>query len=242
MKILDLERKFFFDEAGDRRMEGQNQENWKAVAGIVQREAVASLPRKPWDILDIGCHTGGLLDTMCREFTDTLGFQGNRVRSLAGIEPLRHPRETAQQRLSGATLFEKIEDVPAQSVDVAVGHEFLYLVPDLRGWISELRRILRPEGGAYISLGSHGENKAWLRWRDRLEELYGHASHVYMPLQILDFGCQAGFDMELHRLNLQPTASRRYSPPGDGWGEFISAEEMLNFQQQKYVFVFYPRR
>lgn len=235
-----LMNKYFFDQAGDERMEKQNLPNWQAIARLIECEAHHSLTKRPWDILDIGCHTGGLLHILNKKFGMRLNG-GSMVASLTGVEPIQLVREKAQQRLPYANFYDQIENVPTQSVDLIVGNEFLYLVKDLREWCAQLRRILRPEGGAYIVLGSHGENTAWIRWRERLQEQYDHVSYKYYPMQILNVGDKAGFEMELHRLHSQPISSRRYSPPENGWGEFVSAEEMLNFQNQKYVFVFYPR-
>ncbi len=235
-------KRYFFDKAGDERMEKQNQSNWQALARLVEHEANASLPHnKPWDILDIGCHTGGLLELLDKKFSRRL-HEGSRVASLSGVEPIEHARDEAKKRISYATFYSHIEKVPTQSIDLVIGNEFLYLEEDLCHWARQLQRILRPEGGAFISLGSHSENTAWLRWRGQLQRQYGHASYVHEPMNILQTGVEVGFDMEIHRLHLEPQTGMRYSPPEEYWGEFISAEEALGFRQQKYVFVFYPKR
>ncbi len=236
---------YFFDKAGDERMEKQNVYNWLALIQLIQNAALEKDPEgrsalpinkgKAWDILDIGCHTGGFLALFEQE-TDP------SVINPAGVEPLFDAREKTEQRFLRGNFFHEIGQVPNQSADLVVSHETLYLVSDLTGWINELKRILRPDGGAFISLGSHGENTAWLRWRKQLEKKYGHISYPYQPMDILEVGENAGFDMELHRLHPKPQTSLRFSPPEDGWGEFLSAKEALDFQQQKYVFVFYPKR
>jgi len=233
---------YFFDQAGDQRMEKQNIENWLALIRLIQKEAHTkdpqgkpSLPDKAWDILDIGCHTGGLLNLLNLM---------TRVASISGVEPLQYGRVKAQSLLhkSKSNFFETIQEVPDQSAHLLVSHETLYLVNDLYNWTKELKRILRPDGGAFISLGSHSENTAWLRWRNQLKNLYGHISYVHRPIEILGIGTGAGFDMELHRLHPEPHTSMRFSSPENGWGEFLSAQEALGFQKQKYVFVFYPKR
>jgi len=219
-------------------MEQQNLQNWRALVNLV-RVAYAdgrSLPRAPWDVLDIGSHTGGLLSMFL------LSLDRGNVKSLAGVEPILEARKTSGHRLENSSFFGTIEEVPSQSVDIVVSHETIYLVPDLPGWMQELKRILRPTGGAFIALGSHGENDAWLRWKYRLEELYDHKSFEYQPMEILEMGHAAGFDMELSRLFPEPRRSMRYSPPEDGWGEFNSAEEALGHRDKKLVFTFYPKR
>ncbi len=238
---MDCNRPYFFDKDGDERMVKQNPVNWQALANLVERESRTSLPQRPWDILDLGCHTGGFLELINNRFGKRLDG-GSFIKSLAGVEPIESARDEAEKRMPWATFDAWIEETPTCSIDLVVGHEFLYLVQDLYFWTRQLKRILRPEGGAFISLGSHGENTAWLRWRKPLLELYGHTSYIYQPINILDTGYHAGFNMELHRLHTQPQTEMRYSPPEDGWGEFVSAKEALDFQQQKYVFIFYPKR
>lgn len=232
--------RYFFDQAGDQRMEDQNVVNWVALIKLIANEARKAdpegrpaLPNKGWDILDIGCHTGRLL-----KFLDGSG----KASSITGVEPIFNVRETAEHRLPKGEFFQEIGQVQNQSVDLVVSHEALYLVPDLSELMRQLKRILRPDGGAFIALGSHSENTAWLRWRGELKKKYGHISYIHEPMNILQTGTEAGFEMELHRLHPEPQTSLRYSPAEDGWGEFLSAEEALDFQQQKYVFVFYPKR
>jgi SAM-dependent methyltransferase len=224
----------FFDEAGDRRMEEQNVRNWAAIVDHIS-SATESLPGRPWNVLDFGCHTGGLLRMLQSR-------PGIKPRSFAGVEPLKGPRSVAERLFPGGNFFSSITDVPDECCDVVVSHEALYLVEDLPGWVRELKRILHPDGGAFIALGSHGENTAWLRWREKLERLYGHVSRVHHPMEILRQGEQAGFDMEIGHLHLRESGTRRYSHPEDGWGEFDSVEEMLDFDRQKLLFVFYPKR
>lgn len=234
-------KRYFFDAEGDLRMEAQNEENWEFLADLVEKSGQEvdprnklSLPNGRWDILDIGCHASGLL-----EIFDQRGLGKN----LFGIEPLPNIRRMAEARLPGGKFFGNLDQVPDQSVDLVVSHETLYLVPSLYSWLIELKRILRPDGGAFISLGSHSENTAWMRWRMTLEKKYGHISYPHQPIDILRMGAYAGFDMELHRLIPDDhLSSTRYSPSEDGWGEFLSAKEALEFRQQKYVFVFYPKR
>lgn len=239
---------YFFDQAGDQRMEKQNGVNWMALIRLIHNAALErdpkdrpSLPNKAWDILDVGCHTGGLLYLLSKEFR-YLGDDRLVATSLTGVEPLEYGLIEARRRLPKTNFLRHIEEVPDQSMDVIVSHEALYLVSDLTDWIKTLKRILRPDGGAFIALGSHSENTAWLRWRRELKKKYGHVSYIHKPMNILQTGTETGFDMELHRLHPEPQTSLRFSPPEDGWGEFISTKEAFNFQQQKYVFVFYPKR
>lgn len=237
-------REYFFNQTEDKRMEKQNVGNWEALTkhmwDALDRKD-GSLPNRELEVIDIGCHTGGMLALLQAQSTERNCKFLYAVRGLAGVEPINSAREQAEHRLPLAKFYANIKEVPSQSVDVVLGNEFLYLVGDLSTWMRELKRILRVEGGAFISLGSHNENSAWLRWRPKLEKLYDHDSYVYSPMEILQGGFDCGFEMELCRLHpVAEIQGMRYSPPQDGWGEFISAEEMLTFREKKLVFVFYP--
>lgn len=240
------QKDYFFDKAGDQRMEKQNQEHWNALIrridyaikqGEEMRPPVQSLPRGTWDVLDIGCHTGGLLKMIESRY----GFPAV---NLHGVEPLHYARDIASHRATkdGGSFFENLEDVPDQSMDLIVSHETLYLVEDLTEWVSELKRILNPEGGAFIALGSHAENSAWMRWRPVLKAEHQHESWAHYPMEILDIGENLGFEMEVGPLHPETTYVKRYSPPEDGWGDFKTVEEMLEHRRKKLVFVFWPKQ
>lgn len=233
-----MDKKYFFGTAlGDARMEKQNVGNWEAILKHV-RDADAegnSIPKNSWRVLDIGCHTGGMM----KLFKDQLCGQ---IKTMIGVEPLDEARFRAKSLLPLDQFHEKIEDVPSQAADIVVSHEALYLVQDLQSWMFQLKRVLNPDGAAFIVLGSHGENTWWLRQRKRLDDLYGHRSYIHQPMDILNVGVEAGFDMEISRLNPEPKTHLRYSPPSEGWGEFETAAEMFAFSQNKLVFTFYPKR
>lgn len=224
----------FFDVEGDKRMEEQNQPAWDALIQHIQA-ASQFLTKRGWSVLDWGCHTGGLLQKMSQQLS-------HEIEHITGVEPLDKARKQACTRLPEAVFWPTLADVPTQSIDVLVSHEVLYLI-ELDKFLSELKRILRPKGGAFIALGSHGENSAWMRWRNVLRDQYGHISYVHQPMDILKHGNEAGFDMETTQLwsnkHLEPL---RYSPPEDGWGEFKSVREMLEFRHNKLLFIFYPRQ
>lgn len=226
----------FFDEKGDARMEHQNRAAWYAITQYVI-DAQAELPRRTWDVLDWGCHSGGLLEHMTDEF-------GSRIRKATGVDPDHDAMAEARTRLKD--LQEKdfcpnLINVPDKSIDVFVSHEVLYLVK-LQWFLKELKRVLRPEGAAFVALGSHGENVAWMRWHETLASKYGHVSYVHYPLDILEQGNTAGFHMEFQRLwRAGYPEMLRYSPPEDKWGEFLTIEEALAFRDAKLIFQFWPK-
>lgn len=235
-----LRRNYFFDEAEDHRMEGQNKEKWEAMVKIIAgADEKCDMPNRPWDVLDIGCHTGGLLLALWSHFNHR-----GRIKSLTGVEPLararaiaeRFPRSPAQPRIK---TFARIDQVKGK-YDLIVSHETLYLIPDLPQWFVGLKKLLRPAGGAFLALGSHSENIAWLRWKDVLRERFGHESYVYPPLAIAEMAHAAGFYVFVRRL-MPEVIDRRYTPLDKEWGEFESIAEMLDFPRQKILYELWHR-
>ena len=84
---LDVERATFFGEPElDDNLPIVNEAFWLSLIGHVERD-YSSPPRV---ILDIGCHTGGLLYELSRRFAPL---------ELLGIEPLAAARIAASRRL-----------------------------------------------------------------------------------------------------------------------------------------------
>src|SRR3990167_3234803 len=113
--MIDGREMFFFDREGDKRMEEQNGTHWDAILGYVKHAIETEDLPKHLDVLDIGCHTGGLLGHL----------QDDRVISplisgIGGIEPIHEAREKAWQRIrkpakGGVRFFENLKEVPDQT-------------------------------------------------------------------------------------------------------------------------------
>src|SRR5438105_4821940 len=128
LKDGDLRRAAFFGEpALDRDLPLVNEVFWSSLIGHIERDSKASTRV----ILDVGCHTGGLLLALNRRFAPA---------TLFGIEPIAAARCAALRRLSSATGNVKILDVsewdriPPGAVDLITCHEVLYLEPDVPGF------------------------------------------------------------------------------------------------------------
>lgn len=173
---------FFGDPALDDDLPFVNRTFWVSLIEHVERDC-GSPPRV---ILDVGCHTGGLLLELSRRFSPS---------GLYGIEPLEGARELAMQRLSGAaarvTVLKSWDEIPLGAVDLITSHEVLYLVPDLSGFMRRVRKALAPHGAAYVVLGCHSENPLWGTWREQLiavgRQVYDHA-----PLEIMEAASSSG--------------------------------------------------
>src|SRR5438270_13160455 len=81
-------RTFFSNPALDDELPTVNEAFWSALIAHMVSDGV----KAPTAILDIGCHTGGLLQQLSRHFP---------APALIGIEPLAAARAAAAQRLTG---------------------------------------------------------------------------------------------------------------------------------------------
>ncbi len=177
-------RTFFSDPALDNDLSTVNETFWSSLIGHIERDCNAPLGV----ILDIGCHTGGLLHQLSRRFNPV---------DLLGIEPLAAARLDASQRLEGAAATVRILDVsewdriPPGGVDLITSHEVLYLEPDVRGFMERIRRALAPGGAAYLVLGCHTENPLWPTWKRPLIAA-GHRVYDHAPIDIMKAASSAG--------------------------------------------------
>jgi SAM-dependent methyltransferase len=177
-------RVFFGDPALDDDLPIANEIFWSALIAHIERDGI----RAPKSVLDIGCHTGGLLQQIGRRF---------QPKSLIGIEPLAAARSAAMTRLAGAaetiTLLDPSEwtRVPEDTCDLITSHETLYLESDLRLFMTHIRTTLARPGAAYVVLGCHTENPLWQQWKLPLIAA-GHQVYDYAPMDIMAAASAAG--------------------------------------------------
>jgi SAM-dependent methyltransferase len=175
---------FFADPALDNDMPIINEVFWSSLIGHIEQDDNIS----PRVVLDVGCHSGGLLDALSRRFAPE---------ELFGVEPLAAQRLAASQRLGGSvakvTLLDvsQWDQIPSGIVDLATSHETLYLEPDLRDFMIRVRRVLSGRGVGYIVLGCHAENPLWQTWKKELVAA-GHSVYDHMPLEIMDAASSEG--------------------------------------------------
>jgi SAM-dependent methyltransferase len=177
-------RTFFGDPTHDDELPAVNEAFWSALIGHIEQDSIST----PGVILDVGCHTGGLLEALGRRFAP---------HELFGIEPLASARAAASQRLEGipatVTLLDAAEwdRIPTGAIDLVVSHEMLYLEPDVPRFMRRIRTVLRPGGFAYVVLGCHSENPLWQTWKTLLIAA-GHRVYDHMPLAIMEAASAAG--------------------------------------------------
>jgi len=185
MKDVLIDRETFFgDPSLDSELPFVNSEFWSSLIGHIEKDC----PDSPRVVLDVGCHTGGLLHALNLKFGPT---------ELFGIEPLPLARRAAAELLNSAgakaTLLDPAEwdRVPSAAVDLMTSHEELYLEPDLGRFMRRLRRVLVARGTAYIVLGCHAENPLWQTWKMSLVKA-GHSVYDHLPLEIMQAAALAG--------------------------------------------------
>lgn len=184
---------FFGSPQQDRQLERWNQEFWRSLLNHVRAEVPADEIRC---ILDVGCHRGGLLELLARQF---------QPEHLFGLEPLANAREQALFRLKGRAASVQILDssrwpaIPTAGVDLATCHEVLHLVGDLPDFMGSLARVVRPGGWAFVVLGCHQENPVWQHWKPELIRR-GHEVFDHSPMDVLGAASDAGFHTSVRPL------------------------------------------
>ena len=150
----------------------------------------------PRTVLDVGCHSGGLLDALIRRFAPSRVF---------GIEPLAQARAESARRLASVdatvTLLDpsQWEQVPSGELELVTSHEMLYLEPDVPGFMRRVHRVLSSEGRAYVVLGCHAENPLWQVWKSPLKAA-GRTVYDHFPLEILEAAFAAGLTASVQPL------------------------------------------
>ena len=193
LRLIDLRGKSFFgDPALDTSLPAANEAFWAALIGIIDGDALSA----PRAILDVGCHSGGLLDALTRRFTPARIF---------GIEPLDWARAAASRRLASVaaavTLLDvsQWDQVPNGAIDLVTSHEVLYLEPDVPGFMRNVHRVLALDGHAYVVLGCHAENPLWHEWKSRLIAA-GRTTYDHVPLDIMEAAAAAGLSASVQPL------------------------------------------
>ena len=183
---------FFGDPALDITLPAANEAFWTSLIEIIDGDAI----RGPRAILDVGCHSGGLLDALTRRFAPARIF---------GIEPLGWARAAASRRLANiaaaVTLLDvsQWDQVPTGAIDLLTSHEVLYLEPDVPGFMREVRRVLAVDGHAYVVIGCHAENPLWHMWKSRLTAA-GRPVYDHVPLDIMGAASAAGLSASVQPL------------------------------------------
>jgi cytosine/adenosine deaminase-related metal-dependent hydrolase/ubiquinone/menaquinone biosynthesis C-methylase UbiE len=118
------------------------------------------------DVLDVGCGTGRWLKLLAPR----------SPRQLIGIDSSRQMLDCAQTKLGGAADF-RLGDccalpMPASSVDVVLASFVLSYLESLKGFVQEVRRVVRP-GGRIFATDLHPETVSSCGWKRNFRSLNG---------------------------------------------------------------------
>jgi SAM-dependent methyltransferase len=138
------------DESMVRNLAAQAEAIWPQEEPIFER----NFPRGSASVIDIGCGTGELTARLAAKYP---------AASFIGIDLEEPHLERARERCQefgervrfekGDALALSFED---ESFDFAVCRHLVQAVPDARGVVSEIRRVLRPGGAAHIIAEDYG--------------------------------------------------------------------------------------
>jgi SAM-dependent methyltransferase len=207
---------FFRDSDLDDSLPSANAAFWASLIGHIECAGVAS----PRAILDLGCHSGGLLAALGERFP---------AARLLGIEPIETLRAAAIARLGGrdpgGTVLgtEDWDELETGSIDLIVCHEVLYLISDLAVPMRQISRVLAPAGQAFLVLGCHAENPIWAAWRQYFDAK-GIPVFDHRPFDILAAAAGAGMIADMQPL-------RR-----DGWIRYEPLDAPFPFPNAQAMF------
>lgn len=192
MSVDDQRLSFFGDPELDISLPAANSVFWTSLLAHIEEETCGA----PATILDLGCHSGGLLALLGERFPKA---------RLIGIEPIARLRALAESRLSAdagrASFFGDggLARVAKGSVDLLVCHEVLYLMPDLDPVMDDAARALAPGGTGWIVLGCHSENPVWPGWKAQLAA-DGVQTYDHHPFDVLAAAARAGLTADVQPL------------------------------------------
>jgi SAM-dependent methyltransferase len=174
-------------------LEPRNLPFWQALLERVGEDRTGRIPRI---VLDVGAHRGGLLAKIVERWRPT---------EVWAVEPVAGLRDRARLRLR--TLAPRVEilgteqwsQVGTGTVDLLTCHEVLHVVEDLPELFRHWRRVLAPDGVAYVALGCHTDNPVWSRWRPLLED-QGIRCFDHAPLGIMAEAARVGFQTAVRPL------------------------------------------
>lgn len=152
------------------------------------------VPRAAGKVLEIGVGSG----------LNLAHYDARKVSSVVGIDPSEELLALAEPRAASAPfpvrlLAEGAEhtSLPAQSFDSVVVTFTLCTIPDIEAALSEMRRLVKPDGRLYFSEHGRATDASVSRWQDRLNPLWNKiAGGCNLNRDIGKSIAQAGFRIE----------------------------------------------
>jgi SAM-dependent methyltransferase len=216
-------------------MEAEHLPLWRAFI-----RAFAPLLPPGGRILDFGCSRGGMLLVVFEEGADaTGGGAAATFRPSLGVgidvdaRPMCAHLEASARAVRGRYPLLFTTSSPRRfpgQFDLAVSHEVVYLLPDLRRTFAEIALALTPNGRFCLTTGCHAENPLFPRWRASLEQS-GISAHEYTVTDYEGALLSSGFrTVHIDRLRLTPDEydswilERGANGPNPAWFPSAAAE------------------
>jgi ubiquinone/menaquinone biosynthesis C-methylase UbiE len=136
-----------------------------------------------------------------------LPLYGPNVRSVVGLEPspelMRMARERGRAASTSIEFLEaSAEAIPLDggSVDAVVTTWTLCTIPDATGALTEMRRVLKPDGALLFVEHGRAPEPGVARWQDRLDPLWSRiAGGCHLNRKIDDLISASGFRIDALR-------------------------------------------
>ncbi len=143
-------------------------------------------------------------------------YRPGNIEHYWALEPDAHIRKLAQERLANSPLPVDLLDLEAESIplednsaDTVVVTFTLCTIPGVEQAVSEMRRVLKPEGRLIFAEHGAAPDAAVARWQSRIEPVWkrlGGGCHLTRkPLELLENG---GFALEKVSADYMPKAPR----------------------------------
>lgn len=175
---------FFGQRSLDEGLPDANAVFWTALIEHILSDGVLH----PHAVLDVGCHSGGLISRLIDVFQPQLA---------RGIEPVAALRAEAADRLGrhdcqiALSDLAGWDDIEPGSINLMTCHEVLYLEPDLAAFMRRTATVLARGASAYVVLGCHAENPVWQAWKPAMQAS-GVAVYDRSPFEVLSAAADAG--------------------------------------------------
>ena len=157
---------------------------YRGVHALFAGALARALPGGPRRLLDAGCGTGGLLESLGRRFPQAHRF---------GFDLSPHALRFAPQRAAAPLARASIEQVPFRDAtfDAVVSADVLYhrAVTDDAAALRELARVTRPGGVVLLNLPAHRELFG-------AHDAFVHTQRRYERTDVIRLAAAAGLTLE----------------------------------------------
>jgi ubiquinone/menaquinone biosynthesis C-methylase UbiE len=166
--------------------------HWAMRRKVATAERRKLIPLASGTVLEVGVGSGL-----------NLPFYGPQVHKLYALDPSRELWKMARQRVEEAPfpvefLAASAERIPLEdmSVDTVVTTWTLCTIPNPRQALTDMRRVLKPEGRLIFVEHGHSPDPGVLAWQNRLTPVWKRiGGSCHLNRQIDDLIADAGFDI-----------------------------------------------